>query len=80
MPQIRAVMSGTSVNAAAAQERLEEPRRLVDAQLDVDHCAVVDATYIAPSPSTRASVVDLSHRLGRLMGLARLAERLARRR
>ena len=35
MPQMRAVMSGASVNERPAEQRLEEPRRLEDAQLDV---------------------------------------------
>ena len=41
MPQMRAVMSGGSV--AAAEQRLEEARRLVDAQLHFVHVAVPDA-------------------------------------
>ena len=40
---------------AAAQERLEEPRRLEDPQLDVlDASRPASRTDIAPSPSTRA--------------------------
>ena len=42
MPQMRAVMSGASRECAAAQERLEEARRLVDPQLDVGDAAVLD--------------------------------------
>ena len=43
MPQMRAVMSGTSVYDAPLQERLEEARRLVDAQLHLEDLAVADA-------------------------------------
>ena len=39
---MRAVMSGASVNDAAAQERLEEARRLEDPQLDVLDPAAVE--------------------------------------
>ena len=53
MPQMRAVMSGAS-ERAPAQKRLEEARRLEDAQLDVLDRAVASRTDIAPSPSTRA--------------------------
>ena len=42
MPQIRAVMSGGSVYARPAQQRLEEARRLVDPQLHVPHLTVAD--------------------------------------
>ena len=41
MPQMRAVMSGRLGELAAAEERLEEARRLEDPQLDVlDRVAV----------------------------------------
>ena len=43
MPQMRAVMSGGSVKRRAPQQRLEEARRLVDAQLDELDGAVAHA-------------------------------------
>ena len=42
MPQIRAVMSGASLERPAAQQRLEEARRLVDPQLDAEHLVAAD--------------------------------------
>ena len=43
MPQMRAVMSGTSCKIAADQKAFEEARRLVDIQADFDGLAVLQA-------------------------------------
>ena len=60
---MRAVMSGASVKCAAAQERLEEARRLVDPQLHVDRLAVADLD------EHRALALDA----GEVVGAQRLA-------
>ena len=55
MPQMRAVMSGASVRVAAAEQRLEEARRLEDAELRRRRPRRRRARRVsAPSPSTRA--------------------------
>ena len=48
MPQMRAVMSGTSLEVAAAQKCLEEPRRLVNLQLQLLDLAVAHAPRARP--------------------------------
>jgi hypothetical protein len=53
---------------AAAQECLEEPRRLVDVQLDAFTVPSVNVTCSAPSPSTRVSAPTVSVRVSEFTG------------
>ena len=54
MPQMREVMSGASRYDAPAQQRLEEARRLEDAQAHLRGLIALQRMVSEPSPSTRA--------------------------
>ena len=63
MPQIRAVMSGTSVKARPAQKRLEEARRLVDAELDLGDLVALEPHVHRPLALDPGEVVGADHPL-----------------
>ena len=75
MPQIRERDVGRLAEVAAAQERLEEARRLVDAQLDGRHDAVPDAhVHARPRPRRARACSCGSCACGRVSGwLMRIA-------